>query len=544
MSQRARVLSVIALTMLPVIALAGVSIWTQLADTEMRITRERVALARAAAFATESFVHGHLSAARSLALHPALAREQSTPELLLFLKLLAADHPDWNGIGVTGPDGRTRFIGSHDGAYGVPRSMEAAAAGRPAVVVAAPVGHRAGPASIVITVPIEYRAGGRGALIVPVAARGLADRLTRSIGGPSAQITIIDGEARSFVDTDGARVRVLASMKDSAEARAVLAGGAGSLVVQDAGVPMLAAYAPVSPYGWGVILTEPVMSVFAPARRSALERAGLLLAGLAVAAVLGWHLGGRLGLFYQRAVQAHAEAEAARASLQLAIDARDRFLATLSHELRNPLAPISNAVAILEQGEPAHASAARGIIRRQLANMVRLIDDLLEVTRISTGKLRLQKQRMDLALAVRDAVETAEPALRARNHALEISQPAEPAYVHADRTRLSQVVGNLLNNAAKFTAPGGRIRVAIERAGEEAAISVEDNGIGIEPAHLESIFEMFEQLEPSPEKEHGGLGVGLAVVRCIVEMHCGTVSAHSDGPGRGSEFVVRLPAVA
>lgn len=543
MSQRARVLSVIALTMLPVIALAGVSIWTQLADTEMRITRERVALARAAAFATESFVHGHLSTARSLALHPALAREQSTPELLLFLKLLAADHPDWNGIGVTGPDGRTRFFGSQERAYRVPHLMEAVAAGRPAVV-AAPVGRPAGPASIVITVPIEYRAGGRGALIVPVATRGLADRLTRSIGGPPAQITIIDGEARSFVDTDGARVRVLASMKDSAEARAVLAGGAGSLIVRHADVPMLAAYAPVSPYGWGVILTEPVTSVFAPARRSALERAGLLLVGLAVAAVLGWHLGGRLGLFYQRAVQAHAEAEAARASLQLAIDARDRFLATLSHELRNPLAPISNAVAILEQGEPAHANAARGIIRRQLANMVRLIDDLLEVTRISTGKLRLQKQRMDLALAVRDAVETAEPALRARNHALVVRQPDEPVYVHADRTRLSQVVGNLLNNAAKFTDPGGHIRVSIERAGGEVAISVKDNGIGIQPAHLESIFEMFEQLEHTPERKHDGLGVGLAVARSLVEMHCGTISASSEGPGRGSEFVVRLPVVA
>ncbi|MCW7539229.1 PAS domain S-box protein [Aquabacterium sp. A7-Y] len=222
---------------------------------------------------------------------------------------------------------------------------------------------------------------------------------------------------------------------------------------------------------------------------------------------------------------------------------KDEFLATLAHELRNPLAPLRNGLEILRlaASDPQAQERARIVMERQLAQMVRLIDDLLDVSRISRGKIKLRIARVELAAVVRDAVETSRPLIEAAGHTLNIELREEPLFVDADLTRLAQVFSNLLNNAAKYTEPGGTIALRVERRGEEARVSVSDNGVGIAAPMLPRLFEMFSQGDRSIERSQGGLGIGLALVKRLVEMHGGQVAAASAGLGHGSEFSVQLP---
>jgi PAS domain S-box-containing protein len=224
---------------------------------------------------------------------------------------------------------------------------------------------------------------------------------------------------------------------------------------------------------------------------------------------------------------------------------KDEFLATLAHELRNPLAPIRNAMHFLRQGsQPQEFQAAREIIDRQLAQMVRLVDDLLDVSRITRGKLQLRTARIDLAEVVANAVETSRPIIDLAGHELTIELPPEPTYLNADLTRLAQVFANLLNNSAKYTDRGGQIRLLARHEEGEVVVSVEDTGIGIAAEHLPRIFEMFSQVTPALERTQGGLGIGLSLVRKLIEMHGGTITARSQGVGQGSTFSVRLPRAA
>ncbi len=224
---------------------------------------------------------------------------------------------------------------------------------------------------------------------------------------------------------------------------------------------------------------------------------------------------------------------------------KDEFLATLAHELRNPLAPITAGLHVLRLtgGKGEAAGAARQIIERQVTQMVRLVDDLLDVARISTGKTELRCAPMDLADAVRDAVETNGPLLAAAEQRLDLTLPDSPVFVSADRTRLAQVFANLLNNSAKYSARQQPVALSVSVDGADAVVRVLDHGVGIAADSLPAIFEMFRQGDPGPRSQ-GGLGIGLFLVKRIVEMHGGSVAARSAGPGRGSEFVVRIPTVA
>ncbi|HLJ10934.1 MAG TPA: PAS domain S-box protein [Planctomycetaceae bacterium] len=224
---------------------------------------------------------------------------------------------------------------------------------------------------------------------------------------------------------------------------------------------------------------------------------------------------------------------------------KDEFLATLAHELRNPLAPLSNALQILRvsDGLTPAIERLREIMDRQVQHMVRLVDDLMDVSRIARGRIELRLETVDLAAIVRSAVETSRPLINAAGHALSVSFPDEPILVTADPVRLAQVIGNLLTNSAKYTEDQGRIGLSVRLEGNDAVVSVRDSGLGISAEMLPHVFEMFSQVDRTVHRAQGGLGIGLTLAKRLVEMQGGAIEARSEGLGKGSEFVIRLPSV-
>lgn len=223
---------------------------------------------------------------------------------------------------------------------------------------------------------------------------------------------------------------------------------------------------------------------------------------------------------------------------------KDQFLAMLAHELRNPLAPIRSAAEIIRllPVQDARLTKVSEVISRQVGHMTRIIDELLDVSRVTRGKIELTREPLDLRAAVASAVEQVRPLLDQRGHRLHLTLPGEPVHVLGDAVRLVQVVGNLLNNAAKYTSPGGDVHLRVVPGAHEVQVTVEDTGEGIDPQFLPHVFELFTQSHRSPDRSESGMGVGLALVRHLVELHGGRVEAHSEGPGHGSRFSVTLPA--
>jgi signal transduction histidine kinase/CheY-like chemotaxis protein len=237
------------------------------------------------------------------------------------------------------------------------------------------------------------------------------------------------------------------------------------------------------------------------------------------------------------------ERRSAEAALREADRRKDEFLATLAHELRNPLAPLRTGLALLERADhdPEVRRRMREMMKRQLTQMVRLIDDLLEVSRITRGKLELRRERTDLVAVTRQALEAADAALAAKSHAVTVRLPDAPVWVDVDVARMIQVLVNLLNNAAKYTPAQGQIALSLAVEGGTATVAVADNGLGIEPARQQSIFELFVQLDNSLERGAAGLGIGLTIARQLMQMHGGMLDVHSAGSGQGSTFTAALP---
>jgi CheY-like chemotaxis protein len=253
-------------------------------------------------------------------------------------------------------------------------------------------------------------------------------------------------------------------------------------------------------------------------------------------------------ILVSRLPRASDEASQARSDLEKTLRQADRrkdeFLATLAHELRNPLAPIRYCAMLLQQDASAEAlQRARETIERQASHMSRLLDDLLDVSRITRNVIALRFEAVDMRNAIGEAVEIARPAIAAAHHHLAVSVPSEPLWVRADRTRVAQILDNLLQNAAKYTDPGGCIEVSLEADAQQAVIRVKDNGIGIPPEKRRQVFELFAQIHPCESSRYGGLGIGLAVVKHLVDLHDGGITVESAGAGRGSEFSLRLPLV-
>jgi len=242
----------------------------------------------------------------------------------------------------------------------------------------------------------------------------------------------------------------------------------------------------------------------------------------------------------EEALEAKKQAEKA---LQLINRRKDEFLATLAHELRNPLAPIQAVVELLRNKDLVDPQVlwSRGVLERQVGQIARLVEDLMEVSRVVEGKLELRRQSMDLGEVIRQSIEGSRVLIDASAHTLKLTLPADPIMLDADPVRLIQVFQNLVNNAAKYTPTGGAIEVSVARDGDVAIVTVRDNGIGMSPEHLPTIFGIFAQLEPGLSRSQGGLGIGLSLVESLIERHGGTVTASSKGIGQGSEFVVRLP---
>jgi signal transduction histidine kinase len=244
--------------------------------------------------------------------------------------------------------------------------------------------------------------------------------------------------------------------------------------------------------------------------------------------------------------QQNRKREEAEQALREANRHKDEFLATLAHELRNPLAPILNSMELLRVIGPADSDVqeVRDVIERQVFYMRLIIDDIMDTSRIAQNKLRLNTERVTLQSIVERAVETSRPIIATARHELKIELPSHPIDLEADPTRLLQVFINLLNNAAKYTEPGGTIILAAEQLGQEVAVRIQDNGIGIPADELSHLFQMYTQVDGSVKRSQGGLGLGLPLVERLVARHGGSVEAQSDGTGKGSTFIVRLPIAA
>jgi len=534
MTQRARVLWVIALAILPLVALSGFTIWQQYLRDQFVVSTERTYFAQATAYAAEAFLDGHVAAMRALARHPALARLRPGEEPEGLLKQAAADNPDWQSIGVAGPDGNA--------IAGVLAGAKIKISDRTAVSPAS-IDPRSGKPSVVIAVPLEAGDGGRGALVVSLPTERFASSVMGKIGSPLVDLTVVDAQGQALIHSDATAVHGLTRLQGAA-IDAVLAGKTGSDIAPFGDRNSLIAYAPVSNYGWGVLLAEPTVTAFAPARRQVLERGAVLVVILAVVGALGWTLAGRLSVAYQSAVQARAEAERLSRDLKRAVHARDEFLAAASHDLRNPLSTIQAAAELLER-----SSGPGGIAKERLATcgehilsasrrMAVLLDAFLDVSRLEAGKpLALNKQSCDLVPLVRQVVSECQQTTARHRIALEI--PAE-LRAQADGARLQRVVGNLLGNAIKYTPDGGEISVKLEAHDTDVVLTVSDRGIGIPSQDQQRVFERFQR-GSNVEGRIPGTGIGLAGARQIVEQHGGTISVKSQ-IGKGATFTVRFPA--
>jgi signal transduction histidine kinase len=314
----------------------------------------------------------------------------------------------------------------------------------------------------------------------------------------------------------------------AAVAVAVLVGGYGPALLA-----MIAGYA-VAEY----LFVEPVRTVFVST-----PPAPVPLALYTVSCLIIIGFGGGMRSARRSLEREVAERQRLEEKLREADKRKDVFLATVAHELKHPLAPIRNVLEVLQLKDLPDKELrwARGVIDRQVKHLARLVDDLLDVSRIVRGDIQLRRESLPVSGIIADAVELCHPLVEAQRHQLTVSYPPDPLFIEGDPTRLTQVIGNLLDNAVKYTPPGGHIAVSAERSGEAVLVTVRDDGIGIPASMLGRVFEPFARSDDARTRAAGGMGIGLSVVRDLVELHGGDITARSAGPDRGCEFRVLLP---
>lgn len=543
MSQRARLLAILSLAVLPLVAFSVLDIVQQMHESERRIAEDRVQLARLLAFAVEGFIDGNLSAAEAIAFQPAVIAGRGTPQLDQLLRRLAAAKPDWAGLGLIGRDGRTLAgsLGPHAVFVGdQPYFREAMTTGRP-LVSNAVIGRLTGKVSVVLAVPVDTDRG-RAVIGVPLPTDRFASALLAKLGRRPMELTVIDRAGNIIIGAHGEAAGRL-ERAQGVDVDEVLAGVAGSEVVQRGGRPTLVAFAPVAGYGFGALISQPVASAFAPARAEAWQRSAVLAAILVTIGALAWALGGRLTQLYQRALDARAEAERLAGELRRAVSTRDDFLASAAHDLRNPLAAIRGAADLLERaaarGEVPRERLDAGIghIKSASRRIAGMLDALLDLAQLEHGRpLELRKELQDVASLAREvAVQWQQASTRHRVH---LAAPEELAAL-VDGPRLQRVMDNLVGNAVKYSPEGGDIELELREERNQVVFSVRDPGIGIPPSEVEAVFERFHR-GSNVAGRFSGTGIGLAGVRHIVEQHGGSIDVQS-ALGSGSTFTVRLP---
>ena len=552
--QRRRVYSAITLTVLPLLALGAYTIVEQLREEQEFIAASRVQLARSAALAVESFIEGHVSTARSLALHPSLARLEATPELEQFIKRVSTAHSDWEGLGIHGPDGyslygfsrydpvpapapaRRVYVGDR------PYFKQAVSTGRPAVSTAV-ISRLTGKTMIVIAAPFDVASGGRGILAVPLPTDLFGDRLRSRTGAGGGELIVVDASSQIFIGADPQGTRSLLRATGPA-VDAVLKGESGSLRIERDGDEILAAFAPVAPYGFGVLLTQSTSAAFSPARHQALVRAATLAGILASVLVLGWFLGGWLAQAFEREASARARAEELARALARSVETRDDFLASVSHDLRNPLGTVQAAAETLARSversgavPPERLDACVTHIRRAARHMSVLVDGFMDAARVQLGQpLELARERIDVAALVREVVDASQETTS--RHRLVCNAP-DSAFATVDGPRLHRVLSNVVGNAIKYSPEGGEVRIDVETSASSLNISVADRGIGIPPEDLGRVFTRFERGSNAAGR-FPGTGIGLSGARQVVERHGGTISARAR-EGGGTTITIQLP---
>ena len=538
---------------------------------------------RAFMIAVDAQIDGYIATVEAVAGAPSLA-EGNLERFHAQAKAVLATQPDWLNLILLAPDGR--HLVNAIVPWGAPLDAKPL---QPDSFAAALKDKRPTIGSVMLGGGFQQRPG--IPIRVPVLRNGEVTYVLTAIVKPEAFNRLFEaqgvpaGWASGLVDANGkfiARVppRPIGSRASEAFLEQIKSADEGWYRGKTVdGLDTYTAFTVSRETGWSVGFAIPTDLVYGPVRHAAFSAIGGLLVVLALAMALALWLSRRITrpmaqLADAAGTMGHsgtvastgthlrelADLERALNTASAGILARDRelrqqasdlqaadankrqFLAVLSHELRNPLAPLLNGLSILKlRNDPQTATRTHAMMERQIGQLRHLIDDLLDVSRIDRGKLELRMERVAVDAVVRAAIETAKPALEAKQHALVVRYAREPLYVEGDAVRLGQVVANLLNNAAKFTPATGRIEIETRAAGSEAVICVRDNGIGFAAEDRGRIFDSFVQLDTSRSQAAGGLGLGLTLVRALVQMHGGSVDARSNGSGRGAEFTVRLP---
>ncbi|MES2889119.1 MAG: ATP-binding protein [Pseudomonadota bacterium] len=586
---RRSLLSLAALGLLPVTLLGAWGVWTTFQAQQQDQQRSILELSRALATAVESELNGTVSALSVASKSPALAKG----DLRAFHELMRSEvvlRPEWLSVTLADAQGRLLFrssvpYGSADIRLSEPLSMAQALRARRPVVGSLAVGHR-GEAAFPVRWPVVVDDQLAYVLTAAVKPDRILEVVNKQQVPESWVLSVFDGTgrrvARSKDHGDTLGRPASPSLEKLLAASADAEAGSGVTHTIE-GHEMHTGYTRLKSYGWTVVVGAPTAQTWMALGRTLGWYPLGLIGSVAICLVLALRLSARIargiGAVRDKAVQLgegkpvqiepsdieevndmavalHSASQRlnettgslreALSGAQAAAQAKDQFLAILGHELRNPLAPMLTALQLLDMKSDSHTLRERQIMRRQLDHMRRLVDDLLDVSRITRGKLEMRSHPVNLVTVIERSVEAIQPAANQRSQSLRVDWPDGVAvWVQGDDTRLVQAVSNLLTNAVRFGAQAPiTLSVNLEQGGQQVCIEVRDEGVGMQPDTLARIFEPFYQAPQASDRTTGGLGLGLAIVRTVVQLHHGTVSAESPGPGQGSRVAIRLPTIA
>ena len=544
MSQHRRLFALLFAVTTPLVVLASFLVVISVRESKELARQDATALAQAGTLATDFFFEGHTRTLRAIALGLGDAPELSELELRTRLSEFSTTSPEWDGMSVVRADGIV-LAGMRATSAGADLSerrylKELFATDRP--VVSEGIVSIEGDPSVIVGTPLRFDDGTIGALLGQVKLGTLSKVLTESLTA-DARVGLIDSAGQTLVHPDRARVAGLLNVADRPEVISAWEGETRTVEVERGGTDLLVASAPVSRLGWVVTVAEDAAAAYAEANAIAMR--GIIFIALAASAVFvgGWFLGGKLNRSYEAMHEAQLAEAFARERAEAALRSREEFISIASHELRNPVAAIRGF------GQLMQRRLARGTltdddlsdyvdnVATSGAYLSRLVDDLLSVSRLEGGRLELVRENVDVMAILRRAAAEAPLA----GHPLRVNPPAEPIIASIDPDRVTQILVNLLENAAKYSPEGAEILVEVGLGGGELHVAVTDQGIGLREEDLARLFAPFARAANARDANIPGLGLGLYVSRRLAEAHGGSLLAASAGEGLGSTFTLVLP---